>query len=101
MALMAQKLEATLALEGQFSTDGLAAMSADSGSLTMELARSLVENLDFGDADRVWGHSRVEHAETEEGLTKVEDFSSEGKDDPEPVEFVQGMRYEQRLLFVP
>ena len=54
MALMAQKLEASLALEGQFSAEGLAAMSADSGSLTMELAKSLVENLDFGDADRVW-----------------------------------------------
>jgi hypothetical protein len=54
MALMAQKLEASLALEGQFSADGLAALSADSGSLTMELAKSLVENLDFGNVDRVW-----------------------------------------------
>jgi hypothetical protein len=54
MALMAQKLDASLALEGQFSAEGLAALSADSGSLTMELARSLVQNLDFGDADRVW-----------------------------------------------
>jgi N-acyl-L-homoserine lactone synthetase len=37
-----------------FSAEGLAAMSADSGSLTMELAKSLVENIDFGDAERVW-----------------------------------------------
>ena len=58
MALMAQKLEASLALEGQFSAEGLAAMSADSGSLTMELAKSLVENLDFGDAERVWEQFR-------------------------------------------
>jgi hypothetical protein len=29
-------------------------MSADSGSLTMELARSLVQNIDFGDVERVW-----------------------------------------------
>ena len=35
-------------------------MSADSGSLTMELAKSLVENLDFGDADRVWERFRSE-----------------------------------------
>ncbi len=54
MGLMAQKLDASLALEGQFSAEGLAAMSADSGSLTMELAKSLVENIDFGDAERVW-----------------------------------------------
>ena len=60
MGLMAQKLEASLALEGQFSAEGLAAMSSDAGSLTMELAKSLVENLDFGDLDRVWGHHGVE-----------------------------------------
>jgi hypothetical protein len=54
MGLMAQKLDASLALEGQFSADGLAAMSADSGSLTMELARSLVESVNFGDTERVW-----------------------------------------------
>jgi hypothetical protein len=54
MNLMAQKLDASLALEGQFSAEGLAAMSADSGSLTMELAKSLVENIPFADAERVW-----------------------------------------------
>jgi SNF2 family DNA or RNA helicase len=57
MNLMAQKIEAALALEGQFSAEGLAALSADGGSLAMELARSLVENIDFGDAERVWAKS--------------------------------------------
>ncbi|MGA2621927.1 MAG: hypothetical protein ABSF26_30360 [Thermoguttaceae bacterium] len=60
MSLMAQKLDASLALEGQFSAEGLAALSADSGSLTMELAESLVENIDFGDAERVWEKLRME-----------------------------------------
>jgi hypothetical protein len=60
MALMAQKLDASLALEGQFSAEGLAAMSAESGSLTMELAKSLVETIDFGDAERVWEKFRME-----------------------------------------
>jgi hypothetical protein len=60
MGLMAQKLDASLALEGQFSAEGLAAMSADSGSLTMELAKSLVQNIDFGDAERVWEKLSVE-----------------------------------------
>ncbi len=63
MALMAQKLDASLALEGQFSAEGLAAMSAESGSMTMELAKSLVENLDFGDAERVWERFRSEPPE--------------------------------------
>ena len=62
MNLMAQKIEAALALEGQFSAEGLAALSADGGSLAMELARSLVENIDFGDAERVWAKSGREGA---------------------------------------
>ena len=62
MALMAQKLDASLALEGQFSAEGLAALSAESGSLTMELAKSLVENLDFGDAERVWEKFNMDEA---------------------------------------
>ena len=62
MALMAQKLDASLALEGQFSAEGLAALSADSGSMTMELAKSLVENLDFGDAERVWAKLNMDQA---------------------------------------
>jgi hypothetical protein len=101
MALMAQKLEASLALEGQFSTEGLAAMSADTGSLTMELAKSLVENLDFGDVDRVWNHCGVVSLEPSEGLADVEDCSSQGRNAPEAIEPLSVRRYEQRLLFVP
>ena len=79
MALMAQKLEASLALEGQFSAEGLAAMSADSGSLTMELAKSLVENIDFGDAERVWEKLRAEPPEPSDTLAEEDDdlFSQE------------------------
>jgi hypothetical protein len=29
-------------------------MCDDAGSVTMELAKSLVENVNFGDAERVW-----------------------------------------------
>jgi hypothetical protein len=54
MKLMSQKIQASLALEGQFSADGLAAMADDGGSLTMELAKSLVENLPFTETERVW-----------------------------------------------
>ncbi len=73
MALMAQKLDASLALEGQFSAEGLAALSSDSGSLTMELAKSLVENLDFGDTERVWAKLNMDEAvAVEQAATTIE-----------------------------
>ena len=54
MELMGKKLAASLALEGQFSEEGLAAMTEDSGSIEMELAKSLSKKLEFGQAQRVW-----------------------------------------------
>ena len=102
MALMAQKLEASLALEGQFSAEGLAAMSADSGSLTMELAKSLVENLDFGDADRVWEHFGSEQSKPCDALP--EDGGNvflRERDFQATFAFAPGRRHEQRLLFLP
>ena len=73
MSLMAQKLDASLALEGQFSADGLAAMSADSGSLTMELAKSLVENIDFGDAERAWEKLGMQTSDTSAAIAEDDD----------------------------
>ena len=54
MGLMAQKMAASMALEGEFSADGLAAMCAESGNMAMELAKSLAENIDFGNVERNW-----------------------------------------------
>ena len=61
-----------MALEGQFSAEGLAALSADSGSLTMELAKSLVENLDFGDAERVWAKLNMDEAVAVQAVPTIE-----------------------------
>jgi hypothetical protein len=55
MALMARKLAAAQALEGQFSAEGLAALADDAGSAEMELARGLAGRLDEKDLRRVWG----------------------------------------------
>ena len=110
MALMAQKLDASLALEGQFSAEGLAAMSAESGSLTMELAKSLVENIDFGDAERVWERFRSEPSEPCEELIEVEEPAIIQEEKPQ---FIQRQtihpafeseprgHYVQGLLFMP
>lgn len=54
IALMGKKLTAAEALEGKFSTDGLAAMAGEDSNMEIALARSLVNRLDEGDARRLW-----------------------------------------------
>lgn len=55
MTLMAKKLAAAEALEGKFSSEGLAALSGnDEGSMEMAMAKSLVENLDDYGAAKHW-----------------------------------------------
>jgi len=65
MGLMAQKLEASLALEGSSPRKAWPAMSADSGSLTMELARSLVQNIDSAMPSGLWAKSGREEPAVE------------------------------------
>jgi hypothetical protein len=55
LALMGKKLTAAQALEGKFSSEGLAAMAGGDTNMEIALARSLVERLDEGDARRAWG----------------------------------------------
>lgn len=54
MALMGKKLTAAQALEGQFSSEGLAALAGADANVELALARSLVERMDEGDARRLW-----------------------------------------------
>ena len=53
VALMGKKMAAALALEGQFSSEGLVAMNEDE-SMELALAKSLVEQMDDLDAARAW-----------------------------------------------
>lgn len=54
MMLMGQKLTASQAIEGKFSTEGLVAMAGDDGgSIEMELAKSLVDKCSLN-ACRAW-----------------------------------------------
>jgi len=55
IALMGKKLTAAQALEGKFSTEGLAAMAGEDANMEIALARSLVDRMDEGDARRLWG----------------------------------------------
>ena len=55
MELMGRKLSAAIALEGQLSSAGLAAMAEGEASIEMEMARQISENIAAGDASRAWG----------------------------------------------
>jgi ribosomal protein L34E len=76
--LIADKLDASLAIEGQFSEEGLVAM-ANADSDTMALAKSLVERIDFGNAEVRWekfrgAHTeRIEVAEAEDRMMTMEE----------------------------
>lgn len=54
IALMGKKLTAAEALEGKFSTEGLAAMAGEESNMEIALARSLVNRMDEGDVRRLW-----------------------------------------------
>lgn len=57
IALMGKKLTAAQALEGKFSSEGLAAMAGEDANVEIALARSLMDRMGEGDARRIW--SRV------------------------------------------
>lgn len=59
MTLMAKKLSAAEALEGKFSSEGLAALSGDEGSMELALAKSLVDKLDDCGAAQHWNKVAV------------------------------------------
>jgi hypothetical protein len=53
MSLMSKKMAAALALEGEFSQDGVAAMAGDD-NMQMALAKSTAERIDQADVQRSW-----------------------------------------------
>jgi hypothetical protein len=53
MSLMSRKMAAALALEGEFSEEGLAAMAGE-GDEQMALAKSMSEKIDDADMQRSW-----------------------------------------------
>lgn len=66
MELMAKKMQATSAVSGRFSTEGLAAMAGDDDSMEMAMAKALVDKTSStGGALRAWdkiiGTAAAEH----------------------------------------
>lgn len=72
MELMGKKLTASLAMEGKFSSEGLAAMGADDGGIEMALAKKLsaLEQADEGHTARAW--EKIQGGATTHGQTLAE-----------------------------
>ena len=69
MKLMAEKLTSSLALEGELTDKGLAAMSETSDSLALELARMLVDKTGAGGSVKdIWADYRRREARSEARL---------------------------------
>lgn len=58
LALMAQKMETSLAVEGELSDQGLAALSESENSIVYELAKALTGRKSVGDANQAWSQYR-------------------------------------------
>ena len=69
MSLMSRKMAAALALEGEFSEEGLAAMAGDD-NMQMALAKSMAEKIDQADMQRSW--SKVKSSEKKRVKKPVE-----------------------------
>lgn len=66
MSLMGKKFAASIALEGKFSTEGLAAMAGEDSGMEMALAKSLSEKLsDDLDAAAHWQKISIHHQPTQ------------------------------------
>jgi hypothetical protein len=72
MGLMGRKLAAAEAIDGKFSSEGLAAAGEDEGSLAMMLAKNLMDKLDE-DPALAWAKTGAVHGtieESEEAMAK-------------------------------
>jgi len=58
LALMAQKMETSLAVEGELSDQGLAALSESENSIVYELAKALTGKKPVADANMAWNQYR-------------------------------------------
>lgn len=58
LAFMAQKMAISLAVEGELSEQGLAALSESENTIVYELAKALTDWKTVGDANQAWSQYR-------------------------------------------
>jgi len=94
LQLMGSKMEASLAIEGKFSEDGLLAMTQGE-DMSTALAKALVDGLDVEGAEGIWrkineknaemtGKEVTEDLQSEPGEEKESDEAKESTPKPEP-----------------
>ncbi len=72
MKLIATKLETSLALEGELTDKGLSALSESSDSMSIELARALVEQInDTGTLKDMWAAYRKKEVQVDCNVSKT------------------------------
>jgi hypothetical protein len=72
MKLIATKLETSLALEGELTDKGLSALSESSDSMSRELARALVEQInDTGTLKDMWASYRKKEVQVDCNVSKT------------------------------
>jgi SNF2 family DNA or RNA helicase len=97
--LMGSKMEASLAIEGKFSEDGLLAMTQGE-DMTTAMAKALVEGLDVEGAEQIWkklnqANIKVKPAK-EEVITPDQEpvpVTEQKKEDPNKIVFVDFVTY--------
>jgi hypothetical protein len=73
MQLMASKLTSSLAIEGELTDKGLAALSETSDSMAMELAKMLMKKSEFGENQSLkdlWANYRKKEIQVEVSISK-------------------------------
>jgi hypothetical protein len=106
MTLMGKKLTASTAIEGKFSSEGLAAMAGDEGALEMALAKSLAEKLDDLDVGRTWeklgaGSKVIAPAPQPLAVHLASPPEETTKEPPKPAKAPERASQEADLPFVP
>jgi len=87
LQLMGSKMEASLAIEGQFSEDGLMAMTQGE-DMSTALAKALVEGIDVEGAEDIWRKINLKNAELtgKEAVETLIEIDIEPGPQPEPEE---------------
>lgn len=104
LTLMGKKLVASQAIEGKFSSEGLAAMAGDDVSMEMALAKSLIENLDDLDVGRSWAKlgaatERQDLEPVKPSLKPAGPAVEPTAEEPEPKMNARTRRLKQRFMF--
>jgi hypothetical protein len=99
LALVAKKLQASLAVEGELGDDGLASFGDEGDDLLLALARSLTESVEASEdsLEGLFAGVRRAEQEVETALYPDDLLPEEPEPEPEPIPFVLSERWDGDL----